>query len=321
MRWPCSQRKAYESVYKTPATRHARNTRSSRLDRCGQVRQHVSGTTAAYARGAAGGHCRPLARGRPRQPDARGMEPAAVQRCVAGRCPQNRGHPHRPRLAGAGAPSGHRSGCGMHRFAPGRSSALSGSVCARQACSQCHGRGGRALRPDAGAQGSAGRGGVFTRLWRPARADLRPGGLGAYLRFSCGGSGTGAQVVGTFLRLNARHGLGPLRVDTRTGRARWAQPQDVQQLSGRIEALDRKCRRVQRHGAGRAQQRVALPACECAGHSVCDASHRRRRRARAQGHGRGDFFAGTRRSRTPLRHPHGRMGHGAGRERLRQALF
>ena len=47
----------------------------------------------------------------------------------------------------------------------------------------------------------------------------------------------------------------------------------------------------------------------------------RRRRARAQGHGRGDLLARGRRPHDPLRHPHGRVGHGRGRDRLHPQLL
>ena len=47
----------------------------------------------------------------------------------------------------------------------------------------------------------------------------------------------------------------------------------------------------------------------------------RRRRARAQGHGRGHLLARSRRPQDPLRHPHGRVGHGRGRDRVHPQLL
>ena len=63
-------------------------------------------------------------------------------------------------------------------------------------------------------------------------------------------------------------------------------------------------------GLTRAEQRPALSAGQRRRHPVRHAADQRRRRARAQGHGRGDLLARSRRPQDPLRHPHGRVGHG-----------
>ena len=221
-----------------------------------------------------------------------------------------RRHPHRRRLARAGPPSADRRHRRVHRQPDRRGRALPGGVRARQARRQRHGRGRCVLRPAAGAQGGAGRRRLFAGLRRPAGADLRPGRLGAHLRLSGGGGRARPQVAAALQRVDARNGVGLLRPDARAGRARRPQPEDVQQLSRRLQAVDRMHRRRQRHRPDRAEQRPALSAGQRRGHSVRHAPDQRRRRARAQGHGRGDLVARSQRPQDSLRHPHGRVGHG-----------
>ena len=65
------------------------------------------------------------------------------------------------------------------------------------------------------------------------------------------------------------YGLTPEQAD-----ARRAEPEDVQQLPRRLQAVDRIDRGVQRHRPDRAEQRPALPAGERRGHPVRDAADR-----------------------------------------------
>ncbi len=51
-------------------------------------------------------------------------------------------------------------------------------------------------------------------------------------------AGRGHKWLPHFNRVHARYRVGLLRSDARAGRARWAQPQNVQQLSGWLQALD-----------------------------------------------------------------------------------
>ena len=191
----------------------------------------------------------------------------------------------------------------------------------RQARRQRHGRGRRLLRPAAGAQGGRGRRRLLAGLRRPAGADLRPGRLGAHLRLPGRRGRPRPQVAAALLRVDARDGVGQLRPDARAGGARRPEPEDVQQLPRRLQAVDRIDRGVQRHRPGGAEQRPALPAGQRRGHPLRHAAEERRRRARAQGHGRGDLVARGRRPQDPLRHPHGRVGHGRGRDRVHQELL
>ena len=81
---------------------------------------------------------------------------------------------------------------------------------------------------------------IYSRWpWRPAGHDLRSGRLGAHRRLSRGGGRARPQMAAAFLRIDARDGLGLLRPDPRAGGARRAEPQDVQQLSRRLQARHR----------------------------------------------------------------------------------
>ena len=255
------------------------------------------------------------------QPGTRGLAGRTGRRGIARRRAARRHHPRRRRLDGAGATPGDRHRRRVHRLAGGRGGPLPRGVRAAQARGQRHRRGRRAVRPDAGGQGRAGGRGVFAGVRRPAGADLRPGGLGAHLRVSGGGGGPWPQVAAALLRIDARHRVGLLRAHPRAGRARRPEPEDVQQLPRRQQAVDRKHRGGQRHRPRRAEQRPAVPAGQHRRHPVRDAAPQRGRRARAQGHGRGDLVARGRRPRDPVRHPHGRVGHGRGRNRVHQELL
>ena len=162
---------------------------------------------------------------------------------------------------------------------------------------------------------------LFAGLWRPAGADLRPGRLGAHLRLSGGGGRPRPQVAAALCTVHTRNGVGLLRIEPGTGGTRRPEPEDVQQLPRRLQTLDRIHCGGQCHRSLRAEQRAALPTGQCRGHPVCHAADFRRWRARAQRHGRGDFLARSRRPPDPLRHPHGRVGHGRGRDRLHQELL
>src|SRR6202171_4151678 len=92
---------------------------------------------------------------------------------------------------------------------------------------------------------------------------------------------------------DAGNGVGPLRPYARTGTDRWTQSQDVQFVSGRIEAVDREHRRVHRDRPGRASGWTDLPACLDRRYPVDLPAARGRRRSPSEGPGRGDFIAGT----------------------------
>jgi hypothetical protein len=66
---------------------------------------------------------------------------------------------------------------------------------------------------------------------------------------------------------------------------------------------------------------LLYPAGERRGHPVRDAADLGRRRAREEGHGRGHLVARSERPQDPVRHPHGRVGHGRGRDRVHPQLL
>ena len=109
---------------------------------------------------------------------------------------------------------------------------------------------------------------LLARLRRPAGADLRPGRLGAHLRLPGGRRRARPQVAAALRAVHARDGLGLLRPDARAGDARRAEPEDVQQLPRRLQAEHREHRGVQRHRAGGAEQRPAVPAGQRRGHPL-----------------------------------------------------
>ena len=224
---------------------------------------------------------------------------------------EDRRHAHRRGLAGAGRASGDRRRRRVHRPPDRRGRALPGGLRARQARRQRHGRGRRVLRPAAGAQGGRGRRRLFARLRRPAGADLRPGRLGAHLRLPGGRRRARPQVAAALQRIDARDGVGLLRPHARAGRARRPQPEDVQQLPRRLQALDRIAPRSPTRPASTVPSNGLLypPA------SVEDIPFVTRPISEGgvlERKGMVEVISSleAERPQDPVRHPHGRVGHG-----------
>ena len=232
-------------------------------------------------------------------------------------------HPHRRRLAGAGAPPGDRRGRRVHRppdrrgrpLPRGLRAAASTWSTSRSRPMPSAARCWRAGRPQAGV--------VYSLAFGDQPALICD--LVDWAR-TCGfpvvAAGRGHKWLPHFSESHARDGVGLLRPDARAGRARRPEPEDVQQLPRRQQAVDRKHRGRPTPPAWRCR----ATACSYPPASVEDIPFvtrptQRRRRARAQGHGRGDLVARGRRPQDPLRHPHGRVGHGRGRDRVHPQLL
>src|ERR1700682_503375 len=99
-------------------------------------------------------------------------------------------------------------------------------------------------------------------------------------------------MAAAFRPVDAGNGVGTLRPDARAGTDRWTQSQDVQFVSGRIEAVDREHRRVQRDRPGCASGWTDLPPCLDRRYSVDLPAARGGGRSPSEGPGRGDFIAG-----------------------------
>ena len=213
-----------------------------RPDRRRQVRLDVPGADPAHAGRASGRHRRPLARRRA-QPTSRAS--AGSRRADARREPRRRASRRGTTHIGedwqalvahpaidivvecTGNPIAAVEHC-LAAFAHGKhvvnvtveADAFCGPLLARKA--------------------RRGRRGLFARLRRPAGADLRPGRLGAHLRLPGRRRRARPQVAAALQRIDARDGVGQLRPDARAGRARRPEPEDVQQLPRRLQAVDRK---------------------------------------------------------------------------------
>ena len=128
----------------------------------------------------------------------------------------------------------------MHRQSHRRSRSLPGSFCQRQAHHQRNRRGGRVLRPHTGAESQTVRRHLLVGLRRSASTGVRSCRLGAHVRLPgrCGRSRS--QMVTEIPAIDAGDRMGPLGRDGRTGQSRRHEPENVQCLSGRIKARDRK---------------------------------------------------------------------------------
>ena len=233
-----------------------------------KIRLDVSRTDSAHARGAPGRHRRPVARRCARQPSARRLERAADAGRLARRCNCVRDDPYWRGLARPGVAPGDRRRRRMHRPPDRGGRPLPGRLRAWKACGERHRGGRRFLWAAAGASGGAGGRHLFAGFRRPAGADLRPGRLGTHLWLPGGCRRAWPQVAAAFQPVDARHRLGLLRTHTRAGRARWTESENVQQLSGRIQAVDREQRGFQRHRPGRSVRRTAVSAGQRRRHPI-----------------------------------------------------
>jgi predicted homoserine dehydrogenase-like protein len=84
-------------------------------------------------------------------------------------------------------------------------------------------------------EGRGSRRDLFDGLWRPAGADLRSGRLGAHLRLHRDCRWARAQMAARIPQIDAGNGVGPLGREPRGRRARTAQSEDVQFVSGRLQ--------------------------------------------------------------------------------------
>ena len=123
---------------------------------------------------------------------------------------------------------------------------------------QC--RGGRRRRPDPGAQGAAGRRGLFAGLGRPAGADRRSRRLGACGRIQGRRRRQGHALSPDLSSVDAGYGLGHPRQIHEDQGSQLDQSEDVQLVRRRHQVRHRDDRGVQRDRVACAERRPVLPA-------------------------------------------------------------
>ena len=160
----------------------------------------------------------------------RGRRHARGRRCVrADRGRRARRGDRRDRASGRR----HRPCTGLLRRRPPRGDGECRGRCARRAAARQGGGGGRR--------------GLFARLWRPAGADRRDGGLGAGRGPRCRRRRQGDPLSAGLPSRDAGRCLDPLRAHAGGGGGRRHEPADVQLLPRRHQVGDRDGRRRQRH--------------------------------------------------------------------------
>ena len=104
--------------------------------------------------------------------------------------------------------------------------------------------------------------GLHHGLRRPARTDLRTGGMGPHQRLRRGGRGQGHQVPAVVPRLDTRYGLGTLRPHRSRGAGRGHEQPHVQLLPRRHQVRHRDGGHRQRHRPHATSGRARVPALQ-----------------------------------------------------------
>ncbi len=187
-----SQESSDEPLRKTPATGRGKQSDPRRNDRRRQVRLDVSGPGAAHSGHPSCRHSGYFAGEGEIQPGPGRMGGASIRGGEPRRGGDARHDLYRRGLARPRGAPANPDRDRMHGQSPGRRGAFPRCLRPGQARHQRDRRGGRVLRIGAGQEGTRRRGNLQHGLWRPAGACLRPGRLGAHLRFWRRGGGARA---------------------------------------------------------------------------------------------------------------------------------